>query len=103
MKFNYIDYCQYLLNYHTNYTITNLANHLENVSHDTINRYLKIESFDSQDLWKNVQEEIVTNTEGYLIFDDTVLKKKHGNKIELVRRQYSGNEHKVVCGIALRK
>ena len=50
-----------------------LANHLDNISHDTINRYLKIENFDNQDLWRNVQAEIVTDTEGYLIFDDTVL------------------------------
>ncbi len=92
---------QYLLNSHTNYTITNLANHLENVSHDTINRYLKIEIFDSQDLWKNVKKEILTDIEGYLIFDDTVLKKEHSSKIELVRRQYSGNEHKVVSGIGV--
>ena len=52
--------------------MTNLANHLENVSHDTINRYLKTEKIDDQDLWGNVKDEIVTNTEGYLIFDDTV-------------------------------
>ena len=101
MNFNYIDYCQYLLSSHTNYTITNLANHLENLSHDTINRYLKIEKFDNQDLWVNVQEEIVTNTEGYLIFDDTVINKEHSNKIELVRRQYSGNKHKVSRGIGI--
>ena len=78
---------QYLLNSHTNYTITNLANHLENISHDTINRYLKIENFEAQDLWKNVQKEIVSHIEGYLIFDDTVLNKEYGNKIELVRGQ----------------
>ncbi|WP_287300980.1 transposase [Okeania sp. SIO2F5] len=90
MNFNYIDYCQYLLNSHTNYTITNLANHLEKISHDTINRYLRTESLNSQDLWQNVQKKIVQNTAAYLIFDDTVIKKKYANKIELVRRQYSG-------------
>ena len=36
MNFNFVDYCQYLLKSHTNFTITNLANHLENISHDTI-------------------------------------------------------------------
>ena len=36
---------------------------------------------------KMFAREIETNTEGYLIFDDTVLNKEHGNKIELVRRQ----------------
>ena len=39
MNFNYINYFQYLLYSHTNYTMTNLANHLEKVSHDTINSY----------------------------------------------------------------
>ncbi len=62
-----------------------------------MNRYLKIENFDNQELGRNVKKEIIANTEGYLIFDDTVLNKKHSNKIELVRRQYSANEHKVVC------
>ncbi len=52
-------------------------------------------------MWRNVKKEVVTNTEGYLIFDDTVLNKKHSNKIELVRRQYSGNEHQVVRGIGI--
>ena len=36
-------------------------------------------------------------TEAYLIFDDTVINKKYGYNIELTRRQYSGNEHQVVC------
>ena len=92
---------QYLLNSHTNYTITNLASHLDNISHDTINRYLRIESLNSQDLWRNVKEEIVQDTEAYLIFDDTVINKKYANKIELVRRQYSGNEHQVIRGIGI--
>ena len=33
----------------------------------------------------------------YLIFDDTVINNKLGYNIELTRRQYSGNEHQVVC------
>ncbi len=55
----------------------------------------------SQDLGRNVQEEIIPNQEGYLIFDDTVIPKKYANKIELVRRQYSGNEHRVIRGIGV--
>ena len=50
---------QYLLKSHTNFTITNLANHLDNISHDTINRYLRTESLNSEDLWRNVKEEFV--------------------------------------------
>ena len=97
MNFDFVDYCQYLLKSHTNFTITNLANHLENISHDTINRYLRTESLNSEDLWRNIKEEFVSDTEAYLIFDDTVINKKYGYNIEIARRQYSGNEHQVVC------
>ena len=101
MNFTFVDYCQYLLKSHTNFTITNLANHLENISHDTINRYLRTESLNSEDLWRNVKEEFVSDTEAYLIFDDTVINKKYGYNIEIARRQYSGNEHQVVHGIGI--
>ena len=43
------------------------------------------------------------NTAAYLIFDDTVINKKYGYNIELTRRQYSGNEHKVICVLSVRK
>ncbi|NES69379.1 MAG: transposase [Okeania sp. SIO2D1] len=52
-------------------------------------------------LWQNVRKEIVKTEDGYLIFDDTVINQKYSQKIELVRRQYSGNEHKVVRGIRI--
>ena len=84
MNFNFVDYCQYLLKSHTNFTITNLANHLENISHDKINRYLRTEFLNSEDLWRNVKEEFVSDTEAYLIFDDTVISKKYGHKIDSV-------------------
>ena len=103
MNFNFVDYCQYLLKSHTNFTITNLANHLENISHDTINRYLRTDSLNSEDLWRNVKEEFVSDTEAYLIFDDTVINKKYGYNIELTRRQYSGNEHQVVWVLSAAK
>jgi len=35
------------------------------------------------------------------LFDDTVLDKRHSASIELTRRQYSGNEHRVIRGIGL--
>ena len=37
----------------------------------------------------------------YLLFDDTVLDKRHSTSIELTRRQYSGTEHRVLRGIGL--
>ena len=68
------------------------------------NRYLRYQSLDSQDLWRNVKEELVSDTAAYLIFDDTVINKKYGYNIDsvaplkeaLTRRQYSGNEHNAV-------
>jgi hypothetical protein len=41
VSFTKLDYCQYLLSSQTNYTLTNLADHLQVFSHDTINRYLR--------------------------------------------------------------
>ncbi|MEA5556060.1 transposase, partial [Nodularia spumigena CH309] len=37
MRFTKLNYCQYLLSSQINYTITNLAEHLEHISHDAIN------------------------------------------------------------------
>ena len=60
MNFNFVDYCQYLLKSHTNFTITlRCTLQIENISHDTINRYLRTESLNSEDLWRNVKEEFV--------------------------------------------
>ncbi len=38
---------------------------------------------------------------GYLLFDDTVLDKRHSHFIEMVRRQWSGNAHAVIPGIGV--
>ena len=38
---------------------------------------------------------------GYVLFDDTVPDQHHCRRIELVRRQYSGNAHGVIAGIGL--
>lgn len=60
-----------------------------------------MENLTPQDLWRNVESEIVQSLEGYLIFDDTVINKKYAQKIEIARRQYSGNEHQVIRGIGI--
>jgi hypothetical protein len=101
MRFTKLNYCQYLLSSHINYTLTNLANHVETISHDLINRYLRREKLTPQLLWENVAPLIESYAEGYLIFDDTVLDKRYGEDIELTRRQYSVHEHRVIRGIGL--
>lgn len=101
MTFTKLDYCQYLLSSPINYTVTNLADHLDGISHDRINRYLRGEKLTPRLLWDSVKSGIQVSSNGYVLFDDTVLDKRHANAIELTRRQYSGNEHRVIRGIGL--
>ena len=101
MSINYLDYCQYLLSSQINYTLTNLASHLKNISHDRINRYLYFSKLTPELIWQKVRSELELHPDAYLVFDDTVLDKRFSTKIELVRRQYSGNEHRVIRGIGL--
>lgn len=95
------DYCQYLLSSPINYTHTYFADHVEGLSHDRINRLLQQIDVQPRDLWDSVQESLVLSTRGYLVFDDTVLDKRHSFKIACVKRQWSGNEHKVIKGIGV--
>lgn len=101
MTFTHRDYCQYLLSAQGNYTLTHLAEHLQSLSHDTINRFLSKNPLNSADLWANVRPSLSLSDKASIVFDDTVLAKKSSRKIELVRRQYSGNEHRVINGIGL--
>ncbi|MBD2595516.1 transposase [Nostoc spongiaeforme FACHB-130] len=84
-----------------NYTITNLAEHLESISHDAINYYLKTEKLTPRLLWDNVKEVVELDANGYIIFDDGVLDKRYSEEIEIIRKQYSGNEHGVLKGIGV--
>jgi hypothetical protein len=95
------DYCQYLLASPVNYTLTHMADHLEGVSHDRLNRYLRGEKLTPRLLWEQVRAVYQPHPEGYLLFDDTVLDKSRGPCIESTRRQWSGNAHAVVRGIGL--
>lgn len=101
MTFSKLDYCQYLLSSPINYTVTYLADHLEGISHDRINRYLRGEKLTPRLLWDSVKTGIQVSENGYMLFDDTVLDKRYAQTIELTRRQYSGNEHRVIRGIGL--
>jgi hypothetical protein len=83
------------------YTITNLAEHLECISHDAINYYLKTEKLTSLLLWDKVKEVVEPDGNGYIIFDDSVLDNRYSEEIEMVRRQYSGSEHGILQGIGI--
>ncbi len=96
-----LDYCQYLLVSQINYTLTNFAKHSEQFSHDALNRYLNGEKLSPKLTWENVQNQVIQMPKGFVIFDDTVADKDFSHKIELVRRQYSGNAHAVIKGIGI--
>ena len=76
MRFTKLNYCLYLLSSQINYTLTHLADHVETISHDLINRYLRKEKLTPKLLWENVAPQIAAHVDGYLIFDDTVLDKR---------------------------
>jgi hypothetical protein len=66
-----------------------------------INRYLRGDRITPRLVWENVQPDIIFSSQGYVVFDDTVVDKRHSYKIELVRRQYSGNAKRVIKGIGV--
>lgn len=96
-----LDYCQYLLVSQTNYTLTYFAEHSQGFSHDGVKRYLEADKLTARLVWENVKGQVVRSPQGYLAFDDTVLDHNSSFKIELVRRQYSGNAHGLIKGIGV--
>jgi hypothetical protein len=101
MDFSKMDYCQFLLSSQVNFTQTHLADHLENISHDVVNRYMSGAELRPRHLWEKVKPLLEQHEDAFLIFDDTVLDKSFGTKIELVRKQWSGNEKRTIPGIGL--
>lgn len=100
-KLTHWDYCQFLLVSQVNYTQTYFADHSEHFSHDRINRLMRAAKLTPRELRQMVRQELVLSENGYILFDDTVLDKRHSFAIELVRRQWSGNAKKVIKGIGI--
>ncbi len=94
-------YVEYLLSTPKNCTCTYLAEHLEGVSHDVVTDMLRQKRFMPREVWKLVKDRIEDSPEACLIVDDSVHDKRYSQSIELVRAQYSGNEHRVVRGIGV--
>src|SRR5215510_3322518 len=94
-------YVEYLVSTPKNCTCTSLAEHLEDVSHDVVNDFLRQERFMPREVWKLVKDRIEDSKAACLIVDDSVHDKRYSRFIELVRAQDSGNEHGVVRGIGV--
>jgi hypothetical protein len=94
-------YVEYLISTVGNFSGTNLAEHLDKVSHDTITDYLQNKRHTSRSLWELVDELIEDSPKAFLIVDDSVQDKRYSRFIELVKLQYSGAEHGLVRGIGI--
>lgn len=95
-------YIEYLIATCSNYTCTNLSEHLEGVpgtSHDSISDYLRRDKLTARGLWELVGPLIDDGPDSYLVLDDSVQNKQYSKHIELVKLQYSGAEHGLVRGI----
>jgi len=78
-----------------------LADHVEQLDHNSVYRYLKNEKLTPRLIWEKARETLVSAADGYLIFDDMVADKSHSHDIAGVRRQYSGNVGGVIKGIGI--
>jgi hypothetical protein len=94
-------YVEYLLSTPVNYTCANLADHLDDVSHDAVSDYLRRERHTARKVWELAQPLITDSPDAYLILDDSVQDKRYSRKIDLVKRQYSGVEGGLVRGIGV--
>ena len=94
-------YVEYLISTPKNCTCTYLAEHREEVSHDVVNDFLRQKRFMPREVWKLVKDRIEDSKEACLIVDDSVQDKRYSRFIELVRAQYSGNDHRVIKGIGV--
>jgi hypothetical protein len=70
------------------------------MSHDAVNKWLKKSDFKPAEIW-NQAKPLVHRQTGYLVADDSVLDKRYSRNNELVKLQYSGNEHGLIKGIDL--
>jgi uncharacterized protein YlbG (UPF0298 family) len=79
-----------------------LAQIMEDLSHDSVNRFLLRERYEPKDLFQEIKPNI-NLIGGILSGDDTVIDKPHSDpKIaELIGYYYSGRHHRAVKGIQL--
>lgn len=70
-------------------------NHLDNVSYDSIYDFLKRERFTGRQLWGLTKPYVLkqNDAKSHLICDYSAQDKRYSRFIELVKKQYSGNEH----------
>ncbi len=95
------EYTEYLISTRCNYTCSNLAEHRAKTSHDAVSNFLKREKITPSSVWNMVKSHIRDGPDSFLIADDSVQDKRYSKFIELVKKQYSGNEHRTIRGIGI--
>ena len=94
-------YGQFLVKSQVNCTGTNLADHLDGLMRENASYSLNTSHFMLRQLWQQVRPQVALSARDYVLFNGTVVDKHHSRRIELVRRQCSGNAHGVIVGIGL--
>jgi hypothetical protein len=97
-------YTDYLLSTFGAATATGLSAMVEGeVSHDQVTRFLSSQDFTSKDLWQQVKSMVraVENSDGVLIFDDTIQEKAWTDENELMCWHYDHVSGRNVRGINL--
>jgi hypothetical protein len=80
-------YVEYLVSTPKNCTCTYLAEHLEGVSHDVVNDFLRQKRLMPREVWKLGKGRIGESQEAFLLVDESVHDKRDSRVIELVRAQ----------------
>lgn len=95
-------YTSYLLGECQNTSCTRLADIMENISHDSVNRFLERERYNPKDLF-DLEKDKIHMSGGVLSIDDSVIDKPYSdpNKAHLIDYFWSGKHKKVVKGINL--
>jgi len=70
------------------------------LSHDSVSRWLESSHVRPKDVWDKAKSHIIGG-QGIVVADESVLNKNRSQKIELVRWQYSGDEHDIIRGIGM--
>jgi len=73
------------------------AEHSVKYSPDQLNSYLSFNNITPVDIWAEAKHHVIPTELGYLLFDD----RNYSSKIDMVRRQYSGNAGKIIKGIGV--
>ena len=60
-----------------NCTCPSLAEHLEGMSHDVVNDFLRQKRFMPREVWKLVKDRVKDSKDAFLIVDDSVQDQRH--------------------------